>query len=161
MSSSRRDQPREPASWRGSQSRRVAFDEDLMTGRLMRVDGLTWGSAYDRNVRIDWGKGMTGSEFIACVYPYLAVGLFVAGTARQFVRWLRMPTHVKWTLHPVPKGLAGQLKYMVKEIFTFETLYRFNRRLWVGTFCMHMAMLGAVVFLILNLIGWTQGFPVR
>jgi nitrate reductase gamma subunit len=104
---------------------------------------------------------MTGSEFIARVYPYLAIGLFVAGTAWQFVRWLRMPAHVKWTLHPVPQGLTGQLKYMVKEIFTFETLYRFNRRLWVGTFCMHMAMLGAVVFLVLNLIGWTQGFPVR
>jgi nitrate reductase gamma subunit len=26
---------------------------------------------------------------------------------------------------------------------------------------MHMAMLGAVLFLVLNLIGWTQGFPVR
>jgi len=104
---------------------------------------------------------MTGSEFIANVFPYIAVGFFIAGTAWQFVRWLRMPSHLKWTLHPVPEGLTGQLKYMVKEIFTFETLYRFNRRLWVGTFCMHMAMLGAVLFLVLNLIGWTQGFPVR
>jgi nitrate reductase gamma subunit len=104
---------------------------------------------------------MTGSEFIANVFPYIAVGLFFAGTGWRFVQWLALPAHVKWTLHPVPEGFASQLKYMAKEIFTFETLYRFNRRLWVGTFCMHMAMLGAVLFLVLNLIGWTQGFPVR
>jgi nitrate reductase gamma subunit len=104
---------------------------------------------------------MTGSEFIANVFPYIAVGIFLTGTAYRFVQWLTFPAHLKWTLHPVPEGLAGQLKYMVKEIFTFETLYRFNRRLWVGTFCMHMAMLGAALFLVLNLIGWTQGFPVR
>jgi nitrate reductase gamma subunit len=104
---------------------------------------------------------MTGSEFIANVFPYIAVGLFLAGTGWRFVQWLSRPAHVKWTLHPVPAGLAGQLRYMLKEIFTFETLYRFNRPLWIGTFCMHMAMLGAVLFLILNLIGWTKGFPVR
>jgi nitrate reductase gamma subunit len=104
---------------------------------------------------------MTGSEFIANVFPYIAVGLFLAGTGWRFVHWLRMPAHLKWTLHPVPEGLAGQLRYMMKEIFTFETLYRFNRPLWIGTFCMHMAMLGTVLFLILNLVGWTKGFPVR
>jgi [DsrC]-trisulfide reductase subunit M len=104
---------------------------------------------------------MTGSEFIAGVFPYIAVGASLLGTAWRFIRWLSLPTHLKWTLYPVPEGIAGQLKYMVKEIFTFETLYKFNRRLWVGTFCMHMAMLGAVLFLILNLIGWTQGFPIR
>ena len=104
---------------------------------------------------------MTGSEFIASVFPYISAALFIAGTAWRFVRWLSMPKHLKWTLHPVPKGLTGQLNYMLKEIFTFETLYRFNRRLWVGSFCMHMAMLGAAVFLVLNLLGWTQGFPVR
>lgn len=104
---------------------------------------------------------MTGSEFIANVFPYIAVGLFLAGTGWRFAQWLTLPAHVKWTLHPVPAGLVGQLKYMLKEIFTFETLYRFNRPLWIGTFCMHMAMLGAVLFLILNLIGWSKGFPVR
>jgi nitrate reductase gamma subunit len=104
---------------------------------------------------------MIGSQFIANVFPYIAVGLFLAGTGWRFAHWLRMPAHLKWTLHPVPEGLAGQLRYMLKEIFTFETLYRFNRRLWVGTLCMHMAMLGVVVFLVLNLIGWSQAFPVR
>lgn len=104
---------------------------------------------------------MTGSEFITRIFPYVAMAMFLAGTAWRFVHWLTMPKHLKWTLHPVPKGLTGQLTYMLREIFTFETLYRFNRRLWVGTFCMHMAMLGAVVFLALNLAGFTQGFPVR
>ncbi len=97
---------------------------------------------------------MTGSEFIAGIFPYIAIALCLLGSALRFVRWLSMPPHVKWTLYPVPEGLAGQLRYMVKEMFTFETLYKFNRRLWFGSFSMHMAMAGAVAFFILYMLGW-------
>jgi nitrate reductase gamma subunit len=98
---------------------------------------------------------MTGSEFIAGIFPYIAVALCLLGTAWRFVRWLSLPPHVKWTLYPVPEGLTGQLRYMAKEMFTFETLYKFNRRLWYGSFSMHMAMAGAVLFFILYLLGWS------
>jgi nitrate reductase gamma subunit len=104
---------------------------------------------------------MTGSEFIAGIFPYIAVGLCLLSTAWRFVRWLSLPPHVKWTLYPVPEGLAGQLKYMVKEMFTFETLYKFNRRLWFGSFSMHMAMAGAVLFFILYLAGWPTKLVVQ
>jgi nitrate reductase gamma subunit len=104
---------------------------------------------------------MTGSEFITGIFPYIAVALFLLGTAWRFVRWLSMPAHVKWTLYPVPEGVAGQLRYMAKEMFTFETLYKFNRRLWFGSFSMHMAMVGVVLFFILYLAGWSTGFVVQ
>lgn len=104
---------------------------------------------------------MTMSDFIAGIFPYIAVSLFLLGTAGRFVRWLSMPPHVKWTLYPVPEGLAGQLRYMAKEMFTFETLYKFNRRLWLGSFCMHMAMAGTVLFFILYLAGWSTKLAVQ
>lgn len=104
---------------------------------------------------------MTGSEFIAVVFPYIAVGIFLLGSAWRFVRWRSMPAHVKWALYPVPEGVAGQLKYMAKEMFTFETLYRFNRRLWVGSFSMHMAMAGAVLFFIVYLLGGSTRIVVQ
>lgn len=104
---------------------------------------------------------MTSSEFIAGVFPYIAVGLCLLSTALRFVRWLSLPPHVKWTLYPVPEGLAGQLRYMVKEMFTFETLYKFNRRLWFGSFSMHMAMAGFVIFFILYLLGWSTKLVVQ
>jgi nitrate reductase gamma subunit len=104
---------------------------------------------------------MTSSEFIAGIFPYIAVGLCLLSTAWRFVRWLSLPPHVKWTLYPVPEGLAGQLRYMVKEMFTFETLYKFNRRLWFGSFSMHMAMAGAVLFFILYLAGWPTKLVVQ
>ena len=66
---------------------------------------------------------MTGSEFIARVYPYLAIGLFLRGRPGSLCAGSQ-PAHVKWTLYPVPRGPSGQLRYMVKEIFTFDTLYR-------------------------------------
>jgi nitrate reductase gamma subunit len=98
---------------------------------------------------------MTGSKFIAGIFPYIAVALCLLGTAWRFIHWLSLPAHVKWTLYPVPEGLTGQLRYMAKEMFTFETLYKFNRRLWFGSFSMHMAMVGAVLFFILYLAGWS------
>jgi nitrate reductase gamma subunit len=98
---------------------------------------------------------MTGSEFIAGIFPYIAIVLCLMVTAWRFIHWLFLPPHVKWTLYPVPEGLAGQLRYMAKEMFTFETLYKFNRRLWFGSFSMHMAMVGAVLFFILYLSGWS------
>jgi len=104
---------------------------------------------------------MKGSEFIAVIFPYIAVALFLLGTAWRFVRWLSLPPHVKWTLYPVPEGLTGQLRYMAKEMFTFETLYKYNRRLWFGSFSMHMAMVGFAVFFILYLSGWSTKFIVQ
>src|SRR5512136_8737 len=104
---------------------------------------------------------MTGSAFIAGIFPYIAVALCLLGTAWRFIHWLFLPAHVKWTLYPVPEGLAGQLTYMAKEMFTFETLYKFNRRLWFGSFSMHMAMVGAVLFFILYLVGWSTKLAVQ
>jgi len=104
---------------------------------------------------------MTVSEFIARVFPYIAVGFFLLGTGWRFAHWLSLPAHVKWTLYPVPEGIPGQLKYMVKEMFTFETLYKFNRRLWIGSFAMHVAMAGSVLFFILYLSGWSTKFMVQ
>lgn len=104
---------------------------------------------------------MTGSEFIAGIFPYISVAFFLMGTAWRFARWLSLPPHVKWTLYPVPEGLTGQLRYMAKEMFTFETLYKFNRRLWFGSFSLHMAMVGFAVFFILYLSGWSTIFAVQ
>jgi len=104
---------------------------------------------------------MTGSKFIAGIFPYIAVALCLLETAWRFIHWLSLPAHVKWTLYPVPEGLMGQLRYMAKEMFTFETLYKFNRRLWFGSFSMHMAMVGAVLFFILYLAGWSTKFVVQ
>jgi nitrate reductase gamma subunit len=104
---------------------------------------------------------MRGIEFIIYIFPYLALGLFFLGTAWRLIHWWFQPAHVKWTLYPVPDGMPKQLKYMVKEIFTFETLYRFNRPLWIGTYALHMAMLGFVIFLAAYVIGWAPGWPVK
>jgi len=104
---------------------------------------------------------MTSSGFIAGIFPYIAAVLCLLGTAWRFVRWLSLPPHLKWTLYPVPEGLAGQLRYMAKEMFTFETLYKFNRPLWFGSFSMHMAMAGAVLFFTLYLAGWSTKLVVQ
>ena len=104
---------------------------------------------------------MTGSDFIARVFPYIAVGFFLLGTGWRFVHWLLLPAHVKWTLYPVPEGIPGRLGYMAKEMFTFETLYKFNRRLWIGSFAMHMAMVGFAALFILYLSGWSTKFMIQ
>ena len=104
---------------------------------------------------------MNGMDFIAEVFPYLAFGLFLLGTVLRVVHWMRQPAHLKWTLYPVPEGLSGQLRYMAKEIFTFATLYRFNRRLWIGTYALHMAMGGFVIFGLAYVLDWTPSLLVK
>lgn len=101
------------------------------------------------------------TAFISEIFPYAAVALCFIGTAWRFARWLSRPPHVKWTLYPVPEGLGGQLRYMFKEMFTFETLYKFNRRLWAGSFVMHMAMAGFAVCFVFAVAKLLPLFPAK
>ncbi|MDD5167268.1 MAG: hypothetical protein PHN75_00485 [Syntrophales bacterium] len=104
---------------------------------------------------------MNGMDFIIAVFPYAAFGLFVLGTAWRLIHWLLQPAHLKWTLYPVPEGVSGQLAYMLKEILTFGTLYHFNRRLWIGTYALHMAMGGFAIFMATYVMGWVPSFIVK
>ncbi len=104
---------------------------------------------------------MTTKLFIAQVFPYVVIGFFLLGTAWRLIRWQRLPVHVKWTLYPVPAGWAAQLKFMIREILTFGTLYRFNRHLWAGTYILHLAMGGFVLSIFLTLTGLTSAWPVE
>jgi len=101
------------------------------------------------------------TDFITGVFPFAAIVLCLIGTGWRFVRWMSLPPHVKWTLYPKPEGLVGQLGYMFREMFTFETLYKFNRPLWAGSFVMHMAMLGFAVSFILATVQAVSIFPAR
>lgn len=74
---------------------------------------------------------------------------------------MSLPPHVKWTLYPVPEGTGGQLRYMLREMITFETLHRFNRRLWIWSYAMHMAMAGFSIFFVIAVAGWLPVFPAR
>ncbi|MDQ5988031.1 MAG: sulfate reduction electron transfer complex DsrMKJOP subunit DsrM [Syntrophus sp. SKADARSKE-3] len=89
---------------------------------------------------------MNDMDYIMAVFPYVSGSLFILGTALRIIHWLRQPAHVKWTLYPVPVNVTEQLTYMLKEILTFGTVYQFNRRLWIGTYSLHMAMAGFVIF---------------
>ena len=140
------------------QGQRHRYEEAL---RALSDRACQRGLQAGRTFETDRVRLMTGSEFIAGIFPYIAVALCLLCTAWRFVHWLSLPAHVKWTLYPAPEGIAGQLRYMAKEMFTFETLYKFNRRLWFGSFSMHMAMAGAVLFFILYLAGWSTMFVVQ
>ena len=113
------------------------------------------------------------------IFMYLALAVFVIGTAWKMVRIARMPVHLRWDLYPIPheKGRAhyggsyyeevdwwtkpqqtsrlNELRVMAKEIFLIQSLFQHNRPLWVWSFPFHTGLYLLVAFVILLVIGGT------
>ena len=75
--------------------------------------------------------------FLGCVLPYLAAAVFCGGMVRQTARWLRTPAPFPLTLAPPPNGRAAGIAW---ELLSFRTLWRGERRLWIGAWLTHAAL---------------------
>jgi nitrate reductase gamma subunit len=108
---------------------------------------------------------------------YLALIVFVAGTAYKVVKIMRMPVHLRWDLYPIPheKGrnsyggsyyeevdwwtkpaqvtMAGEVKAMGKEIFFIQSMFEHNRPLWAFSFPFHIGLYLSVGFTLLVYLG--------
>ncbi|MDP2917740.1 MAG: respiratory nitrate reductase subunit gamma [Dehalococcoidia bacterium] len=84
--------------------------------------------------------------FIEGVLPYIAIIVFVLGTAYRLWRWLATPVPLRITMAPARmtwKGVAGKI---TAEVLLFISLLRSDRFLWVIAWTMH-------VFAIVVLVG--------
>jgi nitrate reductase gamma subunit len=78
----------------------------------------------------------------ALLYSILYAGgiVFLAGCAARAVRYARQPFHLRWEIHPVPRGRSGQLKVMVPEILFLKGLWEFNRTMWFASYPFHLGL---------------------
>jgi nitrate reductase gamma subunit len=94
---------------------------------------------------------------------WLAVALFVVGTAWRLIKYARAPQHVRWELYPVaheprrahggsyleekdwwtkPRktSLIGEVGAMASEIFVLKGVWEFNRPVWWGSMPFHWGL---------------------
>lgn len=92
-------------------------------------------------------------KLIGFILPYVAVLLFLFGAVSRVTTWMRTPNKLNWRLYPFPHGMVEETKYIIEEWMSFQTLFRHNRRLWLGSYAFHVALVGLIVWFILFLFG--------
>ena len=78
--------------------------------------------------------------FVGRILPYIAAGVFLAGTCLRVIGWLRTPVPFHLTLFPVPVKIFGKIWGFASEFFIFRTLYRHDRVLWLLTLLFHVTL---------------------
>jgi len=107
-----------------------------------------------------------------------ALGLiFVIAFASKGIKYARMPIHLRWELYPLAgetkrpwggsyleepewwtkpregKSLAGELKFMGKEVLYFKEYFDKNRGLWYIVYPLHVGIFLFIGFFALLLVG--------
>ncbi len=95
----------------------------------------------------------------------VAVIVFVAGNAVRIIKFLRMPTPLRWELYPIPKGPAkrqryggsyfeqsdwwtkpsdtghrGELAFMAREVLLLRSVWENFRELWLWSWLLHWGL---------------------
>ncbi len=108
---------------------------------------------------------------------YLALAVFIVGSAYKAIKIKRMPVHLRWDLYPIPheKGrdhyggsyyeeidwwtkpaevsISTELKEMAKEILFIHSMLKNNRPLWIFSFPFHLGLYVSIVFVLLVYLG--------
>jgi nitrate reductase gamma subunit len=116
---------------------------------------------------------------------YASMLTFVLAVIARFLKWSRMPMHMRWELYPVAheagkahyggsyledfewwkkdreKSLAGELKVMLPEIFFLVALREHNKKLWFRSFPFHFGLYLVTACIGLSILGGLTGavFP--
>ncbi|MFC1995940.1 respiratory nitrate reductase subunit gamma [Chloroflexota bacterium] len=111
------------------------------------------------------------------IVTYLFLALVIIAFVMQLVRYVKMPTHLRWELYPLAgekkrqgggsyleesewwtkppegKSLLGEIKFIGEEILLFKEYYRHNRDYWYLVYPFHIGVFLFVAFLALLLVG--------
>ena len=111
--------------------------------------------------------------FITGPLVYIALAVFTIVTAYKVHSIVTMPRHLRWDLYPVPHqgpegskyqkvdfyqlpkhaSLFHELKEMGEEILFIKRAFVNNRKLWYGSYLLHLGFYAGTVWLVLLLTG--------
>lgn len=117
------------------------------------------------------------SYFITGPFIYLSVIVFVVIAGYKVMSYQKMPRHLRWDLYPVPHQGPEGSKYqkvdfykkapvfskahemiaMSQEMLLIKKAFDHNRRLWIGTWPLHIGIYLAGVWLALLVVGGILG----
>ncbi|MDD4601289.1 hypothetical protein SDC9_13613 [bioreactor metagenome] len=113
------------------------------------------------------------SYFITGPFLYISIIVCVSAVAYKVLSYQKMPRHLRWDLYPVPHQGPEGSKYqkvdfykkpavfskphemiaMSQEMIFIKKAFVHNRRLWVGTWPLHMGIYLSGVWLALLVVG--------
>ena len=96
--------------------------------------------------------------FIGQVLPYVAAAVFIIGTCRQTVSWLRVPVPFPLTLFPAANTNAGRMLAIGREILLFDSLRRGDRWLWLWALLLHISLVLVIIGHIAGIYYLTKQF---
>lgn len=82
--------------------------------------------------------------FIGQVLPYIVVAVFLGGITWRVWRWMIPRIVHNIALSPFPNGWPQAIGFIVWQILLFWNILKFDWRLWIGAWPMHVAV-GAIL----------------
>ena len=116
-------------------------------------------------------------ENILQITTYVLALVFIVGFVSKFIKYSKMPIHLRWELYPIAgetkrpwggsyleesewwtkpeeeKNVLGEIKFMGQEILCFREYYEKNRSLWYIVYPFHMGIFLFVGFFFLLIVG--------
>jgi nitrate reductase gamma subunit len=96
--------------------------------------------------------------FIGQVLPYIAAAVFLLGTCRQIITWLRVPVPFPLTLFPADSTNPGRMLAIGREILFFDSLRRGDRGLWLWALLLHISLVFIIIGHIAGIYYLTKQF---
>jgi len=105
------------------------------------------------------------TDFVAKILPYIAIPVLIAGAIYKISTWSRpprisplpgAPPHLRWALHPMPRGkfFSSEVQSeLIPELTTIRSLFRYNKKMWVGAWPFHVGILLVLIWFFSTLIG--------
>lgn len=117
------------------------------------------------------------SYFITGPFIYFSVAVFVIVAGYKVLCYKNMPRHLRWDLYPVPHqgpegskyqkvdfykkkpafSIAHEMMAMSQEMLFIKKAFDHNRRLWVGTWPLHMGIYLSGLWIALLIAGGILG----
>jgi len=96
--------------------------------------------------------------FIGQVLPYIAAAVFIIGTCRQIVIWLKVPVPFPLTLFPAASTNPGRMLAIGREMFFFDSLRRGDKWLWLWALLLHISLVFIIIGHIAGIYYLTKQF---
>ncbi|RJQ43111.1 MAG: nitrate reductase [Gaiellales bacterium] len=88
---------------------------------------------------------MSGLTLVFSIFFYIAIDIFIIGMLLKVWKYVSTPAPLKIPQTPAPKTAAGVGVRMFKDVVFFRSLFRGNKRIWLGGYLFHLALL--IVFM--------------
>ena len=84
---------------------------------------------------------MSGLTIVFSLFFYVAINIFFIGLLLKFWKYVSTPAPLKISQTPAPKTATGVGLRMLQEVVLFKSLFKGNKKIWLGGYFFHLGML--------------------